>query len=321
MAAESQSSSGKLSLIGGLLVGGVLMCLPEAWAGKVRNLVRDALSPGQCVVAMTVPQVVAGHGHAAGDAVTEPDDSSWQRQARYWQAEAARLKSELAEASQIPTWPTAAISSPLIKPQLRTARIIGWERKGLGTISSAVIRGGISNQIAVDDLVLAAGESILDQGQGSGIAADDLVLAGRSVIGRISQGNRWTSTIQPIHDPEFRGQAQIVRLQEGEAILGAEGILAGTEAGECRLLHVGITEPVAEGDLVFTSLRGVPISPPLFYGTITRAELPSGESDWSITVEPTRKGPPPSEVLVLGLSLGRSEPRPADLIESNQERE
>ncbi len=314
MAVESQTASGWLAIIGGLLVGGVLMCLPEVWAGKVRNLVRDSLSPGQSVVAATVPNVVSG----ADATDTKPFESSWQRQARYWQAEAARLKAELAEANKVPAWPEAATSSPLIKPQLRQARVIGWERKGAEALPSAVIRGGTAHQIAVDNLVLAPGESILDQGQNSGIAADDLVLAGRTVIGRITKTSHWTSTIQPVTDPEFRGQAQIVRLQDDEAILGSEGILSGTGKGECRLLHVGTTEPVAEGDLVFTSLRGVPLSPPLFYGTITRAELLPGEPDWSITVEPVLKGTPPGQILVLGLSLGQAEPQLGETMESKE---
>ena len=311
MAAESQYRRGLLSVVGGLLVCGILICLPEAWAGKVRSLVRDSLSPGQCVIATTAPHVVGGSPAESAASI----DSSWQRQARYWQAEAARLKAELSEANKAPAWPEAAMTVPLVKPQLRLARVIGWERRGLATLPAAVIRGGTANQMAVDDLVLAPGESILDQGQGSGLAADDLILAGRTVIGRITRISRWTSTIQPVTDAEFRGQVQIVRLQDNEAILGAEGILSGTGNGDCRMLHVGATEPVAEGDLVFTSLRGVALSQPLFYGTITRAELVEGEPDWSITVTPALTGPPPSEVQVLGLSIGRTEPKPSHTAE------
>ena len=289
------------------------MCLPEAWAGKVRSLVRDSLSPGQCVIAATAPNVVGGV-----DAGNETSiDSSWQRQARYWQAEAARLKAELAEMNKAPGWPEAATTVSLAKPQLRQARVIGWERRGLA-LPAAVIRGGTANQMAVDDIVLAPGESILDQGQGSGIAADDLIIAGRTIIGRITRISRWTSTIQPVTDAEFRGQAQIVRLQDNEAILGAEGILSGTGKGDCRLLHVGATEPVAEGDLVFTSLRGVPLSPPLFYGTITRAELVDGQPDWSITVTPAMTGTPPRDVQVLGLSIGRPGPKPSNTVEPKE---
>ncbi len=302
MAAESRSPPGWLSITGGLLVGGILLCLPEVWAGKVRSLVHDGLAPGQCVIAAAVPQVT----HAASPAVNSVAveiDSSWQRQAHYWQAESARLRAELAELQRVPTWPPAAIIPPQVRPRLRTARVIGWERSNGHEAPAPVIRAGTVDQVAVSDLVLLPGEPLLDQGQTHGVNSDDLVLAGRSVIGRIARTSRWTSTIQSITDPEFRGQAQIVRLQEGEAILGAEGILSGAEEGTCRLQHIGTTEPVAEGDLVFTSLHGVALSPPLFYGTITKAELKPGEPDWSIEVAPARQGPPPSEVLVLELSL------------------
>ncbi len=301
MAAESHSPPGLVPIAAALLGGGMLFCLPDVWAGKLRSAVHDLLAPGQCVLAAAVPQVISGPVAPSTATATE---SQWERQARYWQAEAAKLRAELTEANRVPTWPVAAIIPSQIQPKLRTARIIGWERPSIDEAPAAVLRAGSTDHVAVHDLVLAPGESILDQGQSQGIAADDLVLAGRSIIGRISRTSRWTSTIQPITDPEFRGQAQIVRLQDGEAVLGAEGILSGSIAGACRLLHIGTTDPVAEGDLVFTALRGVPLSPPLFYGTITWAELRPGEPDWSIEVTPARSGPPPSEVLVLELSHG-----------------
>lgn len=304
MAANSQTPPGWLSIVGALLLGGTLFCLPDAWAEKLRSTVHDLLAPGQCVLTAAAPQVVSGPVIQSRISATE---TAWEREARYWQAKAATLNTELIEASRVPTWPEAAIVVPQVQPKLRTARIIGWERPSNAAVPSAVLRAGSADQVAMHDLVLAPGESLLDQGQSLGIAPDDLVLAGRSIIGRISRTSRWTSTVQPITDPEFRGQAQIVRLLDGEAVLGAEGILSGSIEGACRLLHIGTTEPVAEGDLVFTSLRGVPLSPPLFYGTITRAELRPGEPDWFIQVSPARRGPLPSNVLILELTLGLTE--------------
>ncbi len=298
---DSHSPPRLVPIAAALLVGGMLFCLPEVWAGKLRSAVHDLLAPGQCVLAAAVPQVISGP--VAQNSATATD-TQWERQARYWQAEAAKLRAELTEANRVPTWPAAAITPSPIQPKLRTARIIGWERRAGDSAPAAVVRAGSTDHVAVNDLVLAPGESILDQGQPQGMAADDLVLAGRSIIGRISRTSRWTSTIQPITDPEFRGQAQIVRLLDGEAVLGVEGILSGSKEGACRLLHIGPTDPVAEGDLVFTALRGVPLSPPLFYGTITRAELRPGEPEWLIEVSPARSGLPPCEVLVLELSFG-----------------
>ena len=306
MAADSQTPPGWKSIAAALLLGGILWCLPDVWAGKLRGVVHDGLSPGQCVVAATIPSAVHPAAATAGDGGR---DTTWQRQARHWQAEAARLKAELLELQRVPSWPAAEVSQPLVRPVLRSARVIGWERSHGIEAPAAVLRAGQAHSVEVNDLVLAPGEAILDQGQSRGLSPDDLILAGRSVIGRIARTSRWTSTIQPITAPEFRGQAQIVRLQDGETILGAEGIIAGSTEGTCRLLHIGTTEPVAEGDLVFTTLRGVPLSPPLFYGTITKAELKTGEPDWSIEVTPSRRGPPPSEVLVLELKQ-RAAPEP-----------
>lgn len=147
MVAESHSPPGWLSITGGLLVGGVLLCLPEVWAGKVRNFVHDGLAPGQCVIAAAVPQVT----HAASPAVNSVADEidfSWQRQARYWQAEAARLRAELTELQRVPTWPSAEIIPPQLQPRLRTARVIGWERSSGHEAPAPVIRAGTVDHVA-----------------------------------------------------------------------------------------------------------------------------------------------------------------------------
>ncbi len=282
-------------------MGALLMCLPEAWSERLRSLVHDGLAPGQCVIAAVVTPEHTGVSDSSQSTTMVDTDSAWQRQAHYWQAEAACLQAELTTATHVPIWPEATIIAPQVRPRLRTARVIGWEHPESQVTASPVIRAGTADQVAIHDLVLAPGESLLDQGLALGIATDDLVLAGRTILGRISRTSRWTSTLQSITDPAFRGQAQIVRLQDGEALLGAQGVVSGSTEGTCRLLHIGTTEPVAEGDLVFTSLRGIPLSPPLFYGTITRAELRSGEPDWGIEVTPSRSGTPPREVVVLEL--------------------
>lgn len=300
MVVDRQYSPGWRSLVGGLLAGGLLVCWPESWAGKLREVVHDGLSPGQCMVAATISQAVSP---SSGESSGEHRGSSWERQARYWQAEAARLKSELDVLQLVPSWPAAQMTQPLVTARLRSARVIGWERPTLVDWPTAILRGGTTGDVQAGDLVLAPEDMILDHGQEAGIASDDLVLAGRRVVGRIQKSSRWTSMIQAVTDPEFRGHAQIVRIQDGEAILGAEGTLAGGGDHRCKLLHVDGTEPVTEGDLVYTALRGVPLSPPLFYGTVSSAVLNSNEPHWSIEVRPAHGAEPLKDVLILQMSL------------------
>lgn len=282
-------------IAGVALAGVACLVLPDNLRERVQGAGRDLLAPGQYVVAAvrdsTVEETATGQSSA---------DTDWERQTRYWQAVAAQQQSELATLRDLPTWPRVVISPPLVQPVLRTARVIAWEHPGADEVASPIVRGGARDGVAASDLVMLPGALVLDQGASSGIAADQLLIAGRTVLGRIVKVSQLTSTIQRVIDPAFRGQAQIVRLNDGEAVLGAEGVLAGTGAG-CQLLRVDSTEPVSVGDLVFTPVHGVPLSPPLYYGVITETDLDPGASEWSITVTPRLTGEPPGEVLVLGL--------------------
>ncbi len=270
------------------LIGLISVALPEGLRYRLQGAIRDLLAPGQCVVASL----------SADNAPVNNDD--WERQARFWQAQAATLRTELAATRDVPLWTTATRPAALISPTLRQATVIAWEHPGQSETPLPIVRGGTSDGIAISDLVLAPGTSTIDQGTTTGIAADQLLLAGRTVIGRVAQASRLTSTIERVTDAKYRGQAQIVRIIDNEVVLGAEGVIAGTGTG-CQLLHVDGTEPVSVGDLVFTPVHGVALSAPLYYGIITDAELEAGASEWSITVAPRFTGDPPGKVLVLEL--------------------
>lgn len=273
------------------MLGLVCVVLPVHLRERFQGAIRDLLAPGQCVVAAALAE-------SPGNA--DLPDHEAHRQVRYWQAQAATVRAEYDVLRTVPTWPAATVPVPLVQPTLRTARVISWEAAGTGEIQSPIVRGGNRDGLSTSDLVLAPGEATIDQGAATGIRADQLLLAGRSVIGRIARTSQLTSTIQRVTDPAFRGQAQIVRLVEGEAVMGPEGVIAGAGTG-CQLLRINATEPVSVGDLVFTSLRGVALTPPLYYGLITRADLPPGAGEWSIEVAPHFTGAAPSEVLVLEL--------------------
>ena len=54
----------------------------------------------------------------------------------------------------------------------------------------------------------------------------------------------------------------------------------------CLLAKIHATEPVAVRDEVFSLETSGGFATPLFYGTVTRAELAAGATQWEIEVRP-----------------------------------
>ena len=69
-------------------------------------------------------------------------------------------------------------------------------------------------------------------------------------------------------------------------VFGAEGIITGDGKAACSLNRIRATDPVSEGDEVFSLETPGGFETPLFYGTVTRAELASGATHWDIEVRP-----------------------------------
>jgi cell shape-determining protein MreC len=293
-----------LVLIG--MIGAGLGLAPSPLTQQVRGGIRDGLRPGhRAALALSQWSRSAWDRFRSPTAAEElarvrDELDHWQRQYLSLEARQAELVQQAIDSRQ----GTAALfegeaGRPLLVPQLLQAEVLGNERDLLRVRLGWLLDRGTGNRIALEDLVLADDAPHLDQGGEAGVQPDMSVLSGRRVVGRIKQVGRWTSTLQPVTDREFRGPAQLIRESPQGPIYGAQGVIAGNGDGTCRLEHVAATEPVSVGDFVYTVRRQYSLPEPVCYGRVIAAEVGDGAGHWSITVEPIGGREPLETVLVL----------------------
>ncbi len=174
---------------------------------------------------------------------------------------------------------------PLIVPQVVEANVLGDELAASWR-SGKLLNRGQTNGVMEASLVLDANAKLLDQGEDIGLAADLPVFAGSCVIGKLQHVGHWSSTWVPLTDKRFRGRARLARVTADGLVFGAEGILTGDGKTACSLNRIRATDPVSEGDEVFSLETPGGFETPLFYGTVTRAELTPGATHWEIDVRP-----------------------------------
>jgi rod shape-determining protein MreC len=127
---------------------------------------------------------------------------------------------------------------------------------------------------------------LIDQGDEAHLHPDQPVFAGRCVVGKIQQVGRWTSSILPVTDLEYRGRAQLMRRTADGLVVGPEGIIAGDGKEGCRLNFIAATQPVAVGDEVYTAVAGTPLPMPMYYGRVVAVSLAEGAPYWEVQVKP-----------------------------------
>ncbi len=293
-----------LTLIGMIGVG--LGIAPAHISEQVRGGFRDALRPGhRASLAFSRWTQSAWHRFRSPTAQEElagvrEELRNWQRQCLSLQVRQADLVQQAIDARRGATSPfEAERGQPLLVPQLLQAEVLGSERELLQARFGRLLDQGQENSIAVDDLVLADDALHLDQGEQAGVQPDMPVLAGRRVVGRIKQVAHWTSTLQLVTDPEYRGSAELIRESPQGPVYGAQGVIAGNGDGACRLEHIAATEPVSVGDFVYTIRRQHSLPEPVCYGRVMAAELAEGAAHWSITVQPLAGDEPLASVQVL----------------------
>jgi rod shape-determining protein MreC len=293
-----------LTLIG--MIGAGLALAPSHLTVQLRGGIRDGLLPGhRAVLALSQWSRSAWDRFRSPTATEElarvrSELDQWQQQCLSLEARQAELMQQAIDARQ----GTANLfegepGRPLLVPQLLQAEVLGTERDMLRARLNRLLDRGTDQQIAIDDLVLADDAPHLDQGDEAGVQPDMPVLDGRCVVGRIQQVGRWTSTLQPVTDPEFRGPAQLIRESPQGPVYGTQGVIAGNGNGTCRLEHVAATEPVSVGDFVYTVRRRHSLPEPVCYGRVIAAEISDGAGHWSITVQPGGGREPLETVLVL----------------------
>ena len=293
-----------LVLIG--MIGAGLGLAPSHLTDQMRGGFRDGLRPGHRAALAVSQWTESTWDRFRSPTATEELDrvrkelDHWQRQCLSLETRQAELVRQAVDAQAGTTTQFAGEHGrPLLVPQLLQAEVLGMERDLLRARLGRLLDQGTDQKIAIDDFVLADDAPHLDQGNESGVQPDMPVLAGRRVVGRIKQVGRWTSTLQLVTDPEFRGPAQLIRESPQGPLLGAQGVVAGNGDGTCRLEHVAPTEPVSVGDFVYTVRRQYSLPEPVCYGRVIAAEVSDGAGHWSITVEPIGGREPLETVLVL----------------------
>lgn len=275
-----------------LLAGIGLFCAPAEITGKGQAVVRDLLRPGQVTVFVAREWTRDRYEAIRNRFLSrneEPNTSAAvavnDQQLQVLRAENAWLREQLTAAKSATQ--SAHSTDPLVVPEIVEARVLGQETLQRAHKSYRSLLG-VGEQQGVDtsSLVLAGGGPQIDLGQEAGLAADHLILAGRAVVGKVAQVGRFTSTLLPITDKQYRGLARLARPAGSGLEFGAEGILEGDGGEACRLNFIQSTEPVSVGDSIYTVSADGSFNVPLLYGTVVEADLPAGAPHWTIRVKP-----------------------------------
>jgi len=283
MPQRTKVSSGIIAAAGVWLCGLALSVAPARVTDAITNAIRDSLAPGQQWLVDAREFV---RPTPSGDiAELERELQHWQTRCRQLEVAVAQAHSRPVDDQREPVSASAS-SDPLIVPELLEARVLGADRDLLARRFLRFIDRGSDTHVAVDDFVLADDALHIDLGSTSGVVADMPVFAAGVVVGRVQAVGKWTATVQLVTDPGYHAAAQVIRATPEGPVFGAAGILAGGEDGGCRLDLIPATEPVTVGDSVYTDVAATGLEQPMYFGHIVRAELPTGATHWSITVEP-----------------------------------
>lgn len=283
-----------LCLVAMLGVAGGLAAAPPRLQDRVRGTLRDVASPAQRLVR----RVTDGATEWVQHRLQRPDPSDEaverlerelavaRRKIRELEVAVATVHEEKAEIqlTGVALW-RGKPGAPLIVDELLPATVLGAENVDL-VRHGRLLDAGTSDGVRESSLVLDDPRPLIDQGESTGLSAGQSVFAGRCIVGRVARVGHWVSTVLPVSDPEFRGLARIIRGEGEQTVFGAEGLLEGSSDGLCRLKHIPATEPISEGDRVYTAGGDATGPAPMMYGTVVSAELATGATHWDVVVRP-----------------------------------
>lgn len=292
----------------GVMLGVGLMLTPGGFSGAMKGGVAAVLRPGQLGVLslrQRGDQIAAGvktHFHTAGQL------AEVRRQRDRLEQDNRRLAVELAAAqSRLPDPaddPAGEAAEPLLLTRCVEARVLGQQARAyLGR--HHLLDVGSAAGVEPDAMVLEAPPGLIDQGGNAGLEGGQLVLSQGRVWGKIVTVGPTTSTVRTVVEPGYR---DLVRLADPNAEnthrpAGPQGILEGTGEPLARIRLIEVTEPVAEGDLVYTAAGRGLLPQPLLYGRVVRVRRPVGAAHWDIWMKPAVAPGRPEHVTVLRTEL------------------
>jgi cell shape-determining protein MreC len=296
MRRHSRTQSTLLAAAAMVAVAVTLFLSPGRVQRTLRSAVLDVITPGQaCVLVhyergrdLALARYSRFMSGARSDVSTSAPETgarltTLEHACRRLRLENARLREELAlsEKYGVSPVPTPIQSSRDLATVVRAAVI---SRGAQSVAAEQFLGSGHSQGIAESDVVLDDAAPRLDQGSEAGVEPELDVLIGRCVVGRIASVGHWTSALEPITDPRYRGLAQIIRPSDQGGSFGAEGILIGQGTELLKLADVPTTQSVRVGDEVYTSDRDRRFPIPLYYGRVVRVE--EAGRNWDISVRP-----------------------------------
>jgi cell shape-determining protein MreC len=283
-----------LCLIAMLGVAAGLVVAPPRLQDRVRGTLRDVASPAQRLVRRGTEwasefvqrRMKRPDGSEQAAELLQQELAVARRRIRELEVAVATVHEEKAELqlTGVAPW-RGKPGAPLIVDELVPATVLGAENVDL-VRHGKLLDAGTSDGVRESSLVLDDPRPLIDQGESTGLSAGQSVFAGRCIVGRVARVGHWVSTVLPVSDPEFRGLARIIRGEGDQTVFGAEGLLEGFSDGLCRLKHIPATEPVSEGDRVYTAGGDATGPAPMMYGTVVSAELATGASHWDVVVKP-----------------------------------
>lgn len=297
-----------------LLAAAGLTVLPATTQATIRLAVGDALRPGCIAWKFTQENLTA---LATRWPVSQPstlDDTesvqtelaTAQRRNRELELQLAALHDTLA-AHQPPLFGSSEPSTTerLAKSALIPAAVIG-PSSAADFRQTRWLDQGAADGLVEEAPILKSERPLIDLGRDADVAPEDKLILGRSVIGKVQHAGRWTSTFLLITDAEFRGRAQLVRPASDGYLFGAKGVLKGDGKNACRLEGIPAAESVEVGDSVYTADRDGVSPGPLYYGTVTEAELEDRAKTWRIVVRPVEWPEDLTTVEVLRTAINRN---------------
>lgn len=279
--ARLASPGGALAVL--LVVAALTACLPEAWLAPLRGPVHAALKPGQVavlemrdVVERWQRQFAALQGDA--DRWTRLDEEVQQlrEENRLLAAQLARQEAEVDRAG------TAGNDEQqrLLQTKALAARVLGRRARAF------LVREGLLD-VGADDGA-QADALVIDVGADRNVTPEQLVLSGGEVCGKVVAVDRWTSTVRPVTDPNYRDLVELAHGPgAGRGLTG--GVLEGTGDALCRIRLVPTTEAVAAGDWVYAAADEARGIGPLVYGRVERVERKPGSAHWDIWMRPAQR--------------------------------
>lgn len=202
-------------------VGAALTLAPPAVAPAVRAALHDLAGPLLAALP-AVPSSPSG-GEDEGDTVGD------------LAREIARLRMARAAGDDA--------ADRLVRPAWLAAETLGAATRRGETAALLIAAAG--RPAAAEDADGLTGDlPAVDAGRDRQVRPGDLVVRGGVIVGRVAAAGRWTATVRPLSDPDFR--LAVTLPGPGAA---ATAVLAGGANGP-TLLHVPETFPVLVGTVV-----------------------------------------------------------------------